>query len=554
MENLRIALFIALALIAFQLWTAWQKEHSQQKATVTSNSLPTQSSVANVVPQLPTTAMPTDVKTQKVTENPIITVSTDVLNVKISTKGGNVVSVSLPKYPTALDTPHIPFTLLSDDPDQFYIAESVLISPVGPDTQKTQAVYTSDQTHYQLNPGENTLQVILHWKNKDNLTVNKIFTFKRGDYLIQNSYQIDNKSTQTWRGNLYTQLTRKEAASGNGGFFQIHPYIGAAISSPQSRYQEISFKKIASDPIDTTIMGGWAAMVQHYFLSAWIPNPTQTFRYYTATSGDNLYTVGMVSPGITVSPGQVTTLNSKLYTGPEIANNLKKIAPGLDLTVSYGWLWPISVAIFWLMKKIYDVVGNWGWSIIIVTIMIKLMFYHLSAKSYHSMANMRKLQPKIEAIKERYSDDKQKLSQAMMELYKTEGVNPLGGCLPVIVQIPVFFALYMVLIESVELRQAPWIGWIHDLSAKDPYYILPIIMGITMFVQQKLNPTPPDPTQAKIMMVLPVVFTFIFSQFPAGLVLYWAVNNALSILQQWYVMRQVERGETKKRVKKKVHA
>src|ERR1700722_20099486 len=364
MENIRIALFIALALIGFQLWTAWQKEHAQPSFTAKSTAVSAgpNADAVSIVPQLPITTTtpttitsPTDIKSQKVTENSIITVNTDVLNVKISAKGGNIVAVSLPKYPTSLNTPNEPFTLLSDDPAQLYNAQSVLISPIGPDTQKAQAIYTPDQTHYQLNPGENTLQVILHWKNNDNLVVNKIFTFNRGEYLIQTNYQIDNKSTQPWRGNLYTQLTRKEPANVNGGFFQIHPYIGAAISSSQNRYQEISFKKIASDPIDTTITGGWAAMVQHYFLSAWIPNQNQTFRYYTAASDSNLYTVGMVSPVITVPPGQQTTLNSKLYTGPEIANTLKKIAPGLDLTVSYGWLWPISVAIFWLMKKIYDV-------------------------------------------------------------------------------------------------------------------------------------------------------------------------------------------------------
>jgi YidC/Oxa1 family membrane protein insertase len=291
--------------------------------------------------------------------------------------------------------------------------------------------------------------------------------------------------------------------------------------------------------LNVSITGGWAAMLEHYFLSAWVPANTEMFNYYSHVTDGDMYTLGMLSAPLTLQPGATTIVGAKLYTGPEIMDRLKAVAPNLDLTIDYGFLWFISIAIFWLMKQIYQIVGNWGWSIVLVTVIIKLAFYHLSAKSYRSMAAMRKLQPRLQMLKERYGDDKQKLTQTTMELYKAEKINPLGGCLPVLVQIPVFIALYWVLIESVELRQAPFILWIHDLSAKDPYFILPIIMGITMFIQQHLNPPPADPVQAKMMKFLPIFFTFLFINFPAGLVLYWIVNNSISILQQWYITKKV---------------
>lgn len=559
MENQRIILYIALAMVCFALWGAWQKDYPSKPAVNTTASVSALSTAQNIPTTINNTTKVAPVTTTAKTSNnvpqQIVTVKTDVLNVKIDTAGGNIVGVQLPKYPEDLSKPNTPLTLLNNDANNFYIAESALISSAGPDNQAAKAQYSSEQTSYNLSPDQNTLQVKLDWSNKDGLQISKIFTFTRSSYLINVAYVIQNNSTQNWTGNLYTQLTRNELPNANKGMFQIHPYIGAAISSPDDRYQEISFNKMQSEPVNTSIQNGWAAMVQHYFLGAWIPNPQQNYHYYSNVNDGDTYTIGMMSPTITVAPGQQVTQSAKLYTGPEVADVLKNIAPGLDLTVSYGWLWPIAVAIFWLMKHIYNIIGNWGWSIIIVTLLIKLVFYHLSAKSYRSMAKMRQMQPKIEAIRERLGDDKQKLSQAMMELYKTEKINPLGGCLPILVQIPVFFALYMVLIESVELRQAPWIGWIHDLSIPDPYFILPVIMGVTMFIQQKLNPPPADPTQAKVMMFLPLLFTYIFIHFPAGLVLYWVVNNALSILQQWHVMRKVE-AETPKKKKstKKVHA
>jgi len=316
---------------------------------------------------------------------------------------------------------------------------------------------------------------------------------------------------------------------------------GGAITSPDKAYQKISFSDMLDGNLSKNVKGGWAVMQQHYFLSAWIPNKQKTNHYYTSVSQNGIYTIGFVGPRLKIAPGDKLSTKTTFYAGPQLSDRLQAIAPNLDLTVDYGWLWFISIAIFWLMKKIYLLIGNWGWSIVLVTIAIKALFYKLSATSYRSMAKMRRLAPKIKALKERVGNDKQKMSQATMELYKKEKVNPFGGCLPILIQIPFFIALYYVLIESVELRQAPFIFWIHDLSIKDPFYVLPVLMGISMFIQQKLSPAPPDPIQAKMMMLLPVVFTVFFLNFPAGLVLYWFVNNTLSILQQWYVMRKLEK-------------
>ncbi|MGE3919763.1 MAG: membrane protein insertase YidC [Gammaproteobacteria bacterium] len=564
MENPRIILLVALAFVCFALWNAWNKDYAHEPARVVQTNT-SQTSITSQAarPQVPvgvadkvTESVATSmVPTKKQTG--FISVKTDVLNVQIDPQGGNIVGLTLPQYPEALHRADLPFTLMSDHTSDFYVAESALVGPFGPDKSNAQAQYTSAESQYVLESNQKTLNVVLQWEDPQGVSIEKIYTFNQGDYLVHLKYVITNHSKEAWTGNLYTQLSRTEPVNQNKGWFQIHPFVGAAVSSPEKRYQEIAFSKLTTHPVDKEIRSGWVAMVQHYFLGAWIPDPNENYHYYSNVSDNKIYTVGMMGPNISVQPGESYTISSRLYTGPEITDNLRQIAPGLNLTVSYGWLWPISSAIFWLMKKINDVIGNWGWSIIAVTLLIKLAFYHLSAKSYRSMAMMRKLQPKIEAIKERYGEDRQKLSQAMMELYKKEKINPLGGCLPILVQIPVFFALYMVLIESVELRQAPWLGWIHDLATPDPLYILPVIMGITMFIQQKLNPPPADPMQARIMMFLPVVFTVLFIGFPSGLVLYWVVNNTLSILQQWYVMRSVDDGNGNAagdRVVKKVNA
>ncbi len=544
---LRIALYATLILILVLLFQAWDKEHP--KTIVTSSSVEATES-NNYVPQITDTAQPTTTTTPTVVNTAqLIHVTTNVVQVDINPIGGNITQVKLLNYPQELHSKE-PFLLLNNSPDTRYIAQSGLLGTSGPDTSKGQAEYKIDQTDYILTPDQNELKVNLHWHNGEGINFTKTFTFHRDNYEIDVNYQVDNQSKQVWSGNPYLQLMRKNTPPpSKQGVVNFATYFGAAISSPQKAYEKISFKKMETSPLNQTIQGGWAAMIQHYFVSAWVPEKNTTSHYFTRVTHDGMYTVGLLGEKITVNPGEQLSTQAKFYAGPAIANHLEKVAPGLQLTIDYGWLWFLSVIIFWMMEKIHSVVGNWGWSIVIVTLFIKLAFYYLSAKSYRSMAGLKKLQPKLNELKERFGNDKQKFTQATLELYKKEKVNPMSGCLPILIQIPVFISLYWVLIESVQLRQAPWIFWIQDLSTYDPYYILPILMGLSMFLQQRLNPPPPDPMQAKLMMAMPIVFTVLFAKFPAGLMLYWFVNNTLSFLQQWYIMRELGKAENAKKAK-----
>ena len=362
------------------------------------------------------------------------------------------------------------------------------------------------------------------------------------------------KNTQ-WQGRFYKQLIRKKVTQ-NKHLFEAHSYEGASMSSHQHPYEKVTFDQMAKANVDRTHAGGWIAMQQLYFLSAWVPHSQlQHHHFYTKSQPiDQLYMIGLLGPDVTIAPRASHTFSATLYTGPELTGRLAQLAPGLDRTVDYGWLWWISSIIFWLMSSIHAFIGNWGWAIVMTTIIIKFLLYPLSAASFRSMAKMRELQPKIQALKERYGDDRQALSRATMELYQKEKINPIGGCLPMLIQVPIFIGLYYVIIESVQLRQAPFLGWIVDLSVRDPYFILPILMGISMLIQQRLTPSAPDPAQAKMMMVVPVVFTVFFINFPAGLTLYWLVNNVVQILQQWYVTQKTKGQAThsahKKRRKK----
>ncbi len=549
-EYARIALYAALIAIVLALFQAWDKEHAKNNAAPAVET----STASNYVPQVIDNTVATNQTASVAEAHPapetaakLIHVKTDLLEVAINPVGGNIMSVDLLNYPESLHSDQ-PFELLNNSAATRYIAQSGLLSATGPDTQKGQALYSVEQSNYQLANNQNELQVKLHWKNAAGVMFTKIFTFKRNDYAINMDYQVTNSSKQSWQGNLYLQLMRKNTPPvTKQGFMNLSTYFGAAVSSPEKKYQKITFKQMDTANLNQTIKGGWAAMVQHYFVSAWVPSVDSTSQYFSRVTPDGLYTVGMIGPNIQLAPGQTYDTAAKFYAGPASSEQLEKVAPGLQLTIDYGWLWIISAAIFWMMQKIYNVVGNWGWAIVIVTLVIKLLFFHLSAKSYRSMSAMKNLQPRINALKEKFGDDKQKFTQGMLELYKKEKVNPMSGCLPVLVQIPVFIALYWVLIESVQLRQAPFIFWIHDLSQKDPYYILPLLVGLSMFLQQRLNPPPPDPMQAKVMMAMPIVFTILFVNFPAGLMLYWFVNTTLSVLQQWFIMRS-----TKIKIDKKV--
>jgi YidC/Oxa1 family membrane protein insertase len=551
MNYLRYFLYALLVFIGLQVYQDWDKEHpkpttlTQTTAATTTPSAaatPTQSASNSYVPSVPATgapaANPESNPASVAAATPLIHVKTDLMNVDISTTGGDIDQVSLLKYPQELHSTE-PFLFLNNAPDTRYIAQSGLLSANGPDSSKGQAIYTADQTDYTLVDGQNDMQVKLHWQ-QNGLDVTKTYTFKRNSYEIDVAYQLDNKSSAAWTGNLYLQLMRKNTPPATSkGIVSLATFFGAAVSSPDKPFLKIPFKNMIENNYAQNITGGWAAMVQHYFVSAWVPEETAKSDYFSKVTNDGLFTIGMVGPLLTANPGATVATQAKFYAGPAIADNLMQVSPKLPLTIDYGVVSLIAMVIFWMLQKIHSIVGNWGWSIVLVTIVIKLIFYRLSAKSYRSMNALKKLQPKINQLKERMGDDKAKFTQATIDLYKKEKVNPMSGCLPILIQIPVFISLYWVLIESVQLRQAPWILWIHDLTQKDPFYILPVLMGISMFLQQRLNPPPPDPTQAKIMMFMPVVFTAMFLNFPAGLMLYWFVNNSLSFLQQWYIMRSM---------------
>jgi YidC/Oxa1 family membrane protein insertase len=550
MDQKRLILYIALLFVIFSLWQAWQQDYHTPATQAETQATPVVSSDAPPLSaqkqaQAATAAteglIDTTTSDQSASAGQMVTVSTDTVNAVINTQGGNIVKLDLRKYPTALETPDDPEPLLDNTSERFYIAQSGLIGAQGPDSQEKQAIYSTEQSSYTLAPSQESLPVKLSWTNEQGLTVNKTFTFKRGQYDVNVEYKVENNTDKPWSGQFYAQLKQKEASE-NGGIFSLHTYTGGSISTADKKFEKVKFSDMKKKNLDVTTQGGWLAMQERYFLTSWIPDASQTNHYYSRANGD-VYTLGYVGPVITAEPGQNATANALLYAGPETGGELSAIAPNLDLTIDYGWLWPISAAIFWAMKHIHSVVGNWGWSIVLVTLLIKILFYKLSEKSYRSMAQMRKLAPKMQALKERYGDDRQKMSQATMEMYRKEKINPLSGCLPMLVQIPFFIALYYVLIESVELRQSPFIFWIHDLAVRDPYFVLPLLMGLSMFLQQKLSPKPPDPMQARIMMMLPIMFTVFFLFFPAGLVLYWLTNNILSILQQWYIMRKVEKQE-----------
>jgi YidC/Oxa1 family membrane protein insertase len=561
MNYIRYALYGILVFVGMQMYQMWDKEHPKAVAAPVVASTTEASPSNNYIPDLTNNAAATtaststtpDVKSAPVAASShIIHVKTDVMDVDIDAQGGNITQVKLLKYPEQLHS-STPFVLLNNQDATRYLAQSGLLSTEGPDTSKGQALYTVDQnkTDFALEPNQNQLQVKLNWEDANGVKVSKTFNFQRDDYEINVDYQVQNQSKAAWEGNLYLQLMRKDTPPSKQGLINLTTYFGAGISSPAKAFQKITFKDMVEKPVNQTIVGGWAAMVQHYFVSAWIPEKTATSQYFSHVTTDGLYTIGSLGPKITAAPGATVGTHAKFYAGPAIAKRLEHAAPGLQLTIDFGIFWIIAVSIFWMMAAIHSVVGNWGWSIVLVTLVIKLMFYHLSAKSYRSMSVLKKLQPRINTLKERFGDDKQKFTQATLELYKKEKVNPMSGCLPILIQIPVFIGLYWVLIESVELRQAPFILWIQDLTQKDPYYVLPVLMGISMFLQQRLNPPPPDPMQAKVMMFMPVVFTALFVNFPAGLMLYWFVNNTLSFLQQWFIMRSINNPNGKEKSKSK---
>ena len=543
MDNQRLFLFVALSLILLLIWQAWLQDYGPKTAPTVATALAQTAPAPAAAPDVPNAAAQTAAAPSatpaaaNIPAGQRIHIITDLLDLELDTLGGDIHKADLLAYPQTESKSSAPFRLLNDTPPDIFMPQSGLLADGAPDHH---ALYSAANDEYRLAPGAQQLEVRLHWQSPAGLRVDKVYTLKRGSYVVALRYEVANAGSTVWKGRAYEQL--QHGTPQKASRYGISTYTGGVIYSPDEKYKKVKFEDMAKQPLSRDFNNGWAAMIQHYFVGAWIPEPQLTSHYYSKALDDGHYVLGLVSPELSVAPQDKGVFSARLYAGPKLQDHLAEVAPGLELTVDYGSLTFIAQPIFWLLKHIHRLVGNWGWAIILLTMLIKAGFYKLSETSYRSMANMRKLQPRMQALKERFGDDKQKLNQAMMDLYKKEKINPLGGCLPILVQIPVFIALYWVLIETVEMRQAPWILWIQDLSSADPYFVLPLIMGVTMFAQQKLNPTPIDPMQAKMMMAMPVIFTVFFAFFPAGLVLYWVVNNTLSIAQQWVITRRIEAG------------
>ena len=544
MDNRRLILLLVFSFSLIMLWDAWQKQGQPKLTTAMATTTPTAGPAAGLVPT-PTVppagagVVPVAVPTAAVAVAPgavSAKVRTDLYVADISSQGGDITRLELVLHPDTEDkSKH--FVLFDNGVKHVYLAQSGVIGE-GLPNHKTEWRLAAGE--HVLKEGEQQLEVRLEANTASGGKVVKTYVFHRGSYQIEVRHE-----GATPGAHAYYQITRdgKPAeAQGNSMMMGVVTFTGPAVFTDTEKFQKVEFADILKNKAKFAQKAdnGWLAMVQHYFVSAWLPAPGTAREFYMRKIGEDLSSAGVILP--VAADGKSTV---SLYAGPQEQDKLEKIAPGLDLVVDYGWLTVIAAPLFWVLGAIHKLVGNWGWAIIGLTLLLKLAFFPLSAASYKSMAKMRVLTPKLVKLKETFGDDKQRLNQEMMALYKKEKVNPLGGCLPVLVQIPVFIALYWVLLGTVEMRNAPWLGWIADLSVKDPYYVLPLIMGATMFIQTKLNPTPPDPIQAKVMLFMPIVFTGMFLFFPAGLVLYWTVNNILSIAQQWQITRLVEAGEKK---------
>ncbi len=563
MDFRRLILFGALGLVLMMIWQSWiqfQVEHdpnyAAQGGTESATGAGTTGGSTNLSDDIPTAPAVTteaapatpesEPAAEAATTGRIINVETDVIRAQIDTHGGDLVRVELLKHPVSVETPDDPFVLMHRDSPALYVAQSGLIGSSEREYPNHNVEFTTDRDSVTLGDGED-VQVVLRWDAPDGVAYTKTYTFRRDSYRIDVDFGVENRSDTDWTGFFYGQLKQTEVSQpGSMGFLgRLPSYNGAVIYTGEEKYEKVNYGDIADGPLNVTTGTGWVAMLQHYFVGAWLPGGTSAVQLYSGVSRNTTlpqYRIGFKqTEPVHIAAGGSGNVSSSLFVGPKNQKRLNALeVEGIELTVDYGWLTPVAEPLFWLLQKIHDLVGNWGWAIILLTVLVKLVFFPLSAASYKSMAKMKKLQPRLQTLKERYGDDKQKFQQEMMKLYKTEKVNPAGGCLPILVQIPVFIALYWVLLESVELRQADFALWLRDLSLPDPYFVLPIIMGASMLAQQLLNPAPLDPLQKKIMTALPVVFTVFFLWFPAGLVLYWVVNNLLSIAQQYFITRKYQ--------------
>ncbi|MGK2927078.1 MAG: membrane protein insertase YidC [Lysobacterales bacterium] len=568
MGNLRPVLIVGLLFLAYMIWVQWQRDYgpapqsapAAQTASQTAGAASAVPGQADGVPAadlpsppeqaaVPHTSAPAEADLpggQAVgpTGQPRIRVTTDVLELAIDPVGGTVVSATLLHYPVDLDQPEEKVSLMVPEGPGMFIAQSGLLSRQPAPNHTTE--FRSPRKEYVLQDGADRLEVPLTWVSEDGVEVTKTLVLSRGQYEIDVNYRLRNGSGETWVGSRYDQLQRSVPEDEDSAGFtnpERYSFFGVGFYNPENKFEKINFDDLGDEPYEVTTRSGWLAMIQHYFFAAWIPPADEEATFSTQlikTGSWPRFIARNVSPASQAAPGEELEFSSRLYLGPKLQDNLPDIAPGLEYTVNYGIFTVFSKPLFWLLEKIHDVVGNWGWAIVILTILIKAAFFKLTEAQYRSTARMRKLQPRIEALKERYGDDRQRMSQAMMEMYKKEKVNPLGGCLPILVQIPIFIALYWVLLESVELRQAPFILWIDNLSVRDPYFVLPLLNAAFMFATQRLTPmVGMDPLQQKMMTMMPIVFSIMFAFFPAGLVLYWATNAGLSLAQQYYITRKI---------------
>ncbi|MGB1466125.1 MAG: membrane protein insertase YidC [Alcanivorax nanhaiticus] len=573
MDIPRALVITGIAVVSYLMIQAWQQDYANpatpapvEQVAESSDSLsdlPQPQPEDSTVPDAAVSAEAPPPITEAATaaaSSRKVQVNTDVLRVEIDPRGGDIVRLALPEYPNHVETPDQPFVLMKQGADMTYVAQSGLVGKDGTDTSSGRPLWSASQDSYQLTDGAQELNVDLTLTQEGGAQIIKRYTFEKGSYLVRVSHIIRNQGDQPWSGALYGQIKRdgsEDPGTSTQGLVPMPTYLGGAYWDTEKPYNKFDFDDMQEKPLNLTVQGGWIAMLQHYFVSAWVPDAQQRNHYSSVyLPKRDQYLLRFVSPTVTVPAGEEKALYAEFYAGPKQQDHLAAISGGLDMTVDYGWLWFIAQPIFALLVFLQsgqvsvfgmdiDIGGgvvNWGVAIILLTFIIKAIFFKLSATSYRSMAKMRKVAPEMQRIKEQHKNDRQKAQMETMKLFQREKINPLGGCLPMLVQMPVFISLYYVLLESVELRQAPFFLWINDLSVMDPYFVLPILMGASMFLQTRLNPTPADPMQAQVMKWMPVAFSVFMLWFPAGLVLYWLTNNILSIAQQWVITRNIEKG------------
>ncbi|MCX7562001.1 membrane protein insertase YidC [Xanthomonadaceae bacterium XH05] len=549
MTQTRTFLLIAWLVIAFLLWDAWQKDYSRPAPSLPAQSLadgtipaPVEGGVPVLADVPPISGSPSEMQALEAGSSPaaMVVLANDVLRLTLDTRGGAVLVAELLDYAQQPKGEKVPVQLLSQDPAHFFVAQNGLVGkPAAPTHEDSMVVQSGDQI---LAEGDEVVELRFLWQNAEGVAVERRYRLERGSYLLAVSDTIRNQGVEAWTGNAYRQLVRVQPPVLKGSFTNpaSFSFVGAAWYSPQDKFEKLKFEDFdPRQPLRRDVTDGWIAMLQHYFVAAIVPPRGEVASFSNAILPNGRFLLREVGSALIVAPGTETTTTSQLYLGPKLRQDLEAISPGLGLTLDYGIFTVLAQPMHWLLSLLHTLTGNWGWAIVLLVVIIKGALFKLSEAQYKSFAKMRRVQPRIEALKERYGDDRQKFQTAMMEMYKKEKINPLGGCLPILVQIPIFLSLYWVLVEAVELRHAPWILWIQNLTAPDPYFILPVVNLLTMWATQKLSPAPGmDPMQKKMMQAMPIVFGVMFAFFPAGLVLYWTTNGLLGLLQQWYIMRR----------------